>query len=77
MGVGGAAARSLKVKAGQAVCASGVTSAPVPAVRGTATEPRDSTLKMVYRGGRDSRLDDECASPFSDDSGLRSGDLDH
>src|SRR3984893_388392 len=32
---------------------------------------------MVYRGGRDSRLDDECASPFSDDSGLRSGDLDH
>src|SRR5438132_13018595 len=32
---------------------------------------------MVYRGGRDSHLDDEYASPFSDDSGLRSGDLDH
>src|SRR5580692_13079001 len=32
---------------------------------------------MVYRGGRDSSLDDERASPFSDDSGLRSGDLDH
>src|SRR6266446_6062531 len=32
---------------------------------------------MVYRGGRGSRLDDECASPFSDDSGLRLGDLDH
>src|SRR6266403_540633 len=32
--------------------------------------------QMVYRGGRGSRLDDECASPFSDDSGLRSGDLD-
>src|SRR6516165_8162601 len=31
---------------------------------------------MVYRGGR-ARIDDECASPFSDDSGLRSGDLDH
>jgi len=29
MGVGGAAARSLKVKAGQAVCARGVTSAPI------------------------------------------------
>src|SRR3984893_7002861 len=35
------------------------------------------SVKMVYRGGRGSRLDDECASPFSDDSGLRSGDLDH
>jgi hypothetical protein len=23
--------------------------------------------KMVYRGGRGSHLDDECASPFSDD----------
>jgi hypothetical protein len=33
MGVGGAAARSLKVKAGQAVCARGVTSAPKTAVR--------------------------------------------
>src|SRR6516162_9517772 len=32
---------------------------------------------MVYSGGRGSHLDDECASPFSDDSGLRSGDLDH
>src|SRR5215471_16115737 len=32
---------------------------------------------MVYRGGRGSHLDDECASPFFDDSGLRSGDLDH
>ena len=32
---------------------------------------------MVYRGGRSSHLDDECASPFFDDSGLRSGDLDH
>jgi transposase len=31
---------------------------------------------MVYRGGRGSHLDDECASPFSDDNGLRSGDLD-
>ena len=30
---------------------------------------------MVYRGGRGSHLDDECASPFSEDSGLRSGDL--
>jgi hypothetical protein len=27
--------------------------APIPAVRGTATEPLESTLKMVYRGGRD------------------------
>ena len=35
------------------------------------------SVKMVYRGGRGSHLDDECASPFSDDSGLRSGDLDH
>src|SRR5215467_12130632 len=35
------------------------------------------SVKMVYRGGRGSRIDDECASPFSDDSGLRSGDLDH
>src|SRR5215472_5346000 len=34
-------------------------------------------VKMVYRGGRGSHLDDECASHFSDDSGLRSGDLDH
>jgi hypothetical protein len=33
-------------------------------------------VKMVYRGGCGSRLDDECASPFSDDSGLRSVDLD-
>ena len=32
---------------------------------------------MVYRGGRGSHLDDECASPFFDDGGLRSGDLDH
>jgi hypothetical protein len=31
---------------------------------------------MVYRGGCGSRLDNECAAPFSDDSGLRSGDLD-
>jgi hypothetical protein len=31
---------------------------------------------MVYRGGCGSRSDDECASPFSDNSGLRSGDLD-
>ena len=31
-------------------------------------------LKMVYRGGRGSHLDDECASPFSDGNGLRSGD---
>src|SRR5215831_16064174 len=31
---------------------------------------------MVYRGGRGSHLDDECASPFSDDNGWRSGDLD-
>ena len=30
------------------------------------------SVKMVYRGGRGSHLDDECASPFSDDSGLRS-----
>ena len=34
-------------------------------------------LKMVYRGDRGSSLDDECGSPFSDDSGSRSGDLDH
>ena len=34
-------------------------------------------VKMVYGGGRGSHLDDECASPFSDDSRLRSGDLDH
>src|SRR5215472_705007 len=33
-------------------------------------------VKMVYRGGRGSHLDDECVSPFSDDNGLRSGDLD-
>ena len=33
-------------------------------------------LKMVYRGGRGSHLDDERASRFSNDSGLRSGDLD-
>ena len=26
---------------------------------------------MVYRGGRGSRLDDECASPFSEDNGGR------
>src|SRR5215470_15862655 len=32
---------------------------------------------MVHRGGCGSRLDDECASPFSDNSGLGSGDLDH
>src|SRR6516225_5803932 len=32
---------------------------------------------MVYRGDRGSSLDDECGSPFSDDSGSRSGDLDH
>ena len=31
---------------------------------------------MVYRGGRGTHRDDECASPFFDDSGLRSGDLD-
>src|SRR5215469_5384016 len=31
---------------------------------------------MEYRGGRGSHLDDECASPFSDDNGWRSGDLD-
>ena len=31
--------------------------------------------QMVYRGGA-ARIDDECASPFFDDSGLRSGDLD-
>ena len=30
--------------------------------------------KMVYRGGCGSHLDDESASPFSDDSGLRSAD---
>src|SRR5215469_1901806 len=48
------------------------------------TRPRDQdrtagvgSVKMVYRGGRGSHLDDECVSPFSDDSGLRSGDLDH
>src|SRR6266705_5448192 len=29
-------------------------------------------VKMVYRGGCGSGLDDECASPFSDDSGSRS-----
>jgi hypothetical protein len=34
-------------------------------------------VKMVYRGACGSRLDDECASPFSDGSGLRSDDLDH
>src|SRR5260370_36752101 len=32
---------------------------------------------VVYPGGRHSVLDDECAAPFSDDSGWRSGDLDH
>src|SRR6516164_6518183 len=33
--------------------------------------------QMVYRGDRGSSLVDECGSPFSDDSGSRSGDLDH
>ena len=51
--------------------------------RGIKTRSRDQdqtagvgSVKMVYRGGRGSHLDDECASPFSDDNGLRSGDLD-
>src|SRR5215471_3170069 len=45
-------------------------------VRQTPRSGNSCPLKMVYRGGRGSHLDDECASPFSDDSGLRSGDLD-
>src|SRR6516165_2031664 len=45
--------------------------------RDRAERPVSVRVKMVYRGGRGSHLDDECASPFSDDSELRSGDLDH
>jgi len=47
------------------------------ALRTCADHRANLPLKMVYRGGRGSHLDDECASHFSDDSGLRSGDLDH
>src|SRR6516164_1037235 len=49
-----------------------VTRAPIPRER-----VRSRVNKMVYRGDRGSSLDDECGSPFSDDSGSRSGDLDH
>jgi hypothetical protein len=37
---------------------------------------RRATLKMVYRGGCGSCLDDECASPFSDDRDRGRCDLD-
>src|SRR6516164_6552231 len=52
-------------------------SAASPAIPSGYSQPALLPLKMVYRGGRGSHLDDECASPFSDDSGLRSSDLDH